>query len=380
MLKPRLGVYRTVYPNYSETFISEQIRCYENFQPVLICRELNAPVVGLQTVSLGEKWQFVKKLGFSAFGLSFGFDDFNSLRGLRLIHAHFAPDAALVLPIAKKLKIPLFVTCHGSDITVTDIALIKSMKLSAYRYLLARRHLIRYTSLFMTCSDFLREKMISKGYPAEKVVRHYLGIDTTRFIPALQNSNSPQSAPFFLSIARHTDVKGLDILLRAFALVLIDYPDLRLVQIGGGALTGTLKALALELGVDKNVDFLGPQSSEQVLPYLQACLAVVLSSRKSASGAEEAFGLVLAEAAACEVPCIGTRVGGIPEAVIDGETGFLTEPENVQDLAEKMKLLFANPELRKRMGKRGREMACDIFDIKKQTKKLEKLYSGFIPS
>jgi glycosyltransferase involved in cell wall biosynthesis len=180
---------------------------------------------------------------------------------------------------------------------------------------------------------------------------------------------------FILSVARHTEVKGVDVLLRAFARVLRLHPQLRLVQIGGGALTPELKALAVQLGVEKSTNFLGPQPPAAVLTYLQSCKALVLSSRQAQSGAVEAFGLVLSEAAACGVPCIGTRVGGIPEAVLDGETGFVVEAENIEELAEKISLLITDQGLAASMGKRGREMVCDLFDIRVQTRKLEALYA-----
>lgn len=377
MKKPRVAVYRTVYPLYSETFIAEQIRTYKSYLPVLICRELIRDIEGLEAIKIGKKWNFAKKVMFSVFGLVNGFDGLNKFKDISLVHAHFAQDATLAMPIAKKLGVPLVVTCHGSDITVSTTYLLMSMKLSAYRYLFSKNYLINNASLFIAVSDFMRNVMIAKGYPAERVVRHYIGVDTSKFTPKIKEAPQEDS-PFFLSIARHTDVKGVDILLKAFAKVLSKHPNVRLVQIGDGVLTDSLKKLASELGIDDKVSFLGSQTTENILPYLQSCTALILTSRKSNTGAEEAFGLVLVEAAACGVPSIGTRVGGISEAVIDGETGFLVDSENDSDIAEKMDLFLTNPQLAKSMGQRGREMACDKFDIHRQTANLENLYSDLL--
>ncbi|MDP3538776.1 MAG: glycosyltransferase [Azonexus sp.] len=378
MIKPSVGVYRTVFPRYSETFISEQMRSLAKYQPVLITRELVREVNSLPVVTLGKKYRILKNIGFTGLGLTFGFDKPELQRKLNLIHAHFAPDAVLVLPLAEKLNIPLVVTCHGSDVTVSIRHIAKSMKLSGYRYLIGRRRLFNKAALFIAVSDFLRKKMVAAGFPEKKVVRHYVGIDTARFTPRCDAQHLPGRRPYVLSIARHTDVKGLDLLLRAFALVANTHPDLRLVQIGGGELTESLKNLASTLKIEGRVDFLGPMPSEKVLPYIQDCLGVVLSSRRSVSGAEESFGLVLIEASACGVPCIGTRVGGIPEAIVDGETGFLVEPENVNDLAEKVSRLVSEPELAASMGKRGRKMVCESFDLHKQTAQLEVIYTQLL--
>lgn len=378
MEKIVIGVYRTVFPHLSETFISEQMRALVIFSPTLVVRDLLQGVGDLPVISIGDNKRFAKKICFSVFGMTFGFNNLELQRNLQLIHAHFAPDAALILPLANKLHIPLIVTCHGSDVTVSNVHIAKSLKVSGFRYLLGKRRLLKDVSLFIAVSDFLKKKMIENGFPKEKIMRHYVGVDTTRFVPLSHNNTVSDRAPFILSIARHTDVKGLDLLLKAFAAVKQTNPFLRLVQIGGGPLTHQLKALACSLKIEDDVDFLGAMPSEMVLPYIQQCNALVLSSRKSITGAEEAFGLVVIEASACGVPCVGTRVGGIPEAIVDGVTGFLVAPENIGDLAEKISLLVSDPMMASKMGRRGREMVCESFDLKKQTQKLEALYAQVI--
>lgn len=374
MIKPKVGVYRTVYPLYSETFISEQLRSYTQFQPVVICRESVQETTDFETVTLNKRWRPMKKFGFTALGMTNVFDNFTTLKSINLIHAHFAPDAVLALSLAKKLQVPLVATCHGSDVMVSDSYLLKSKRLTDLRYLASRTKFMRETSLFVAVSDFLRNAMIERGYPADKIVRHYIGVDTTRLVPR-RNLSPLDGNDFILSVARHTEVKGIDVLLKAFAQVARLYPKLRLVQIGGGALTNELKTLTIQLGIEDKVDFLGPQPPAVVLSYLQTCKTLVLSSRQALSGAEESFGLVLTEASACGVPCIGTRVGGIPEAVVDGETGFVIDSENIGELAEKITLLISDQGLAQSMGQRGREMVCDAFDIRIQTKKLENFYA-----
>lgn len=378
MTKSQVGIYRTAFPLYSETFIVEQIGAYSQYEPVVICRDLHHSIDEYDVVTLSQRSRRLKKLVFSLFGASRVFDNEDALRELVLIHAHFAPDAVLALSLAKRLKIPLVATCHGSDIMVSDWYLLKSMRITNWRYLTARTRLIRETSLFIAVSEFLRNAMIQRGFPSEKVVRHYVGVDTARLVPNPGQVTAHGGERFILSVARHTDVKGVDVLLKAFAHVVRKHPDVRLVQIGAGELTQELKTLAAQLDIDKNINFLGAQQPSEVLKYLQACKVLVLSSRKAKSGAEESFGLVLTEAAACGVPTIGTRVGGIPEAIVHSETGFVVESENVDELAERISLLLSDADLAMAMGMRGREMVCDLFDIKVQTKKLEEMYASLL--
>ena len=107
---------------------------------------------------------------------------------------------------------------------------------------------------------------------------------------------------------------------------------------------------------------------------MQRATLFVLSSRKTKDGAEEGFGIVLLEAAACGVPSVATRVGGIPEAVLDGQSGVLCEPDNPSDLAEKIMLLLTDEAFRQRIARQARQMACDKFDLKSQTRILEGIY------
>lgn len=378
MLSRFVGVYRTAFPLYSETFISGQIHSFSKFSPVVICRDPVGPINNFDVVTLTCRFKFFEKLFFTAFGVSGFFDNENLLKKLNLIHAHFAPDAVLALSLANRLKIPLVATCHGSDVMVSDGYLLMSGLLTNLRYLAMRGKLMRETSLFIAVSKFLRNSMIARGYPEDKVITHYIGVDTTRFMPLATSQRCISGGEYILSVARHTDVKGLDLLFRAFSRVHQLHPNFRLIQIGGGELTQNLTKLVNELGINDCVEFLGPQPPSEVLRYLQSCKALVLSSRQSSSGAEEAFGLVLAEASACGVPCIGTNIGGIPEAVMHGETGLIVEPENAEMLADTICYLLEDNHLAERLGKRGREMIMDCFDLKKQTKKLENIYEGIL--
>jgi len=92
----------------------------------------------------------------------------------------------------------------------------------------------------------------------------------------------------------------------------------------------------------------------------------------------EAFGIVTIEAMACGKPAIGTNVGGIPETILEEVNGFLVEPKNSEEIAEKIVTLVRNPELRKQMGARGRKIAEERFDIQKRIDKIVGSYSNLI--
>ena len=107
---------------------------------------------------------------------------------------------------------------------------------------------------------------------------------------------------------------------------------------------------------------------------MQQAEVFVLPSQTAEDGDSEALGIVFNEASACCVPVVSTWHGGIPEAVLHGETGLLCQERDDTALAEHIDLLLRDRALALRLGRRGREYVCEMFDIRKQTPKLEALY------
>jgi glycosyltransferase involved in cell wall biosynthesis len=268
------------------------------------------------------------------------------------------------------LGVPLVVTFHGADCTVSRRSLWRSGKLYNYRFLLREGRLKREAALFVAVSDFIRGRLIDRGYPAGRVIKHYIGVDTERFRPGRDGGGEP----YVLSVARHVAKKGIDVLLRAFARLATRHPSLLLLQVGAGPLTGQLQALTRALGTTSRVRFLGAQAHERVTELMQGARALVLSSRTTVDGDSEGLGIVINEASACGVPVVATRHGGIPEAVVDGETGFLIAEGDDAALSDRLDALLSDMALARRMGRRGREYVSEMFNIRKQTRALEVVY------
>ncbi len=131
-------------------------------------------------------------------------------------------------------------------------------------------------------------------------------------------------------------VKGTRYLLRAFATVARRHDDVQLVIIGDGPLKRSLQALAASTGLRERVEFLGARPHAEVLALMRKAAMLVLPGVRTASGREEGLGMVLLEAAATGLPVIASRVGGMPECVLDGRTGFLVPERDAAALAERM--------------------------------------------
>ena len=171
-------------------------------------------------------------------------------------------------------------------------------------------------------------------------------------------------------------VKGTEYLIRAFAALGRRHADVKLVIIGDGPLHRSLRALAQSLGLEQRVQFLGALPHAQVLAWMRRATVLVLPSVRTATGRVEGLGMVLLEAAATGVPAIGSRVGGIPEGVIDGQTGFLVPERDAGTLAARMTDLLDDTATRLRMGAEARALVERQFDIHRQTATLENLYDA----
>jgi phosphatidylinositol alpha-1,6-mannosyltransferase len=187
--------------------------------------------------------------------------------------------------------------------------------------------------------------------------------DTRRFRPDLDGRPTREryglgDCRVVLTVGRLVERKGHDLVIRALAALGGELGPVRYVIAGTGPEEGRLRRLAEELGVRDRVAFAGYVPDEDLPGLYAACDVFVMPSRAlAARDGIEGFGMVFLEAGACAKPVIGGRSGGVREAVEDGVTGLLVDPHDVGELAEALRRLLQDPELRRRMGEAGRARA-----------------------
>jgi len=145
------------------------------------------------------------------------------------------------------------------------------------------------------------------------------------------------SGKMILYIGKLNEKKGVTYLLQAFRTIAQERTDAYLVIVGSGLLEKSLKRETQRLGLESRVTFAGQQGKDAVRKYLQAADLVVVPSIIDASGETEGLPVVLLEALASGKPVVATRVAGAPDVIVDGYNGFLAEPKNPEDLADKIK-------------------------------------------
>ena len=158
-----------------------------------------------------------------------------------------------------------------------------------------------------------------------------------------------------LAVGRLISRKGHDALLDALPRVLTSFPDTQLVIVGRGPCEDSLHRRCRELDIQNSVVFTGHITDDDVNALYARCDVFALPCGEDANGQVEGFGLVFAEAAAHGKPCIGGRSGGVVDAIVDGETGFLIPPKDAHALADALMTLFNDPARALAMGQAGQE-------------------------
>ncbi len=370
-----VAIFRHNLFRISEPFITQQAQGLRRYRPLYLGRlRFGDPpdrAASLALQDLSPRWK-LPSVGWQMITRNPG--PYRRLLGDHrpsLIHAHFGVEGVYALPLASRLKVPLVTTFHGFDATLSTAALLCSPAWANYP--LFRRRLARQGDLFLCASSFIRDRVLAMGFPEARTRVHYIGVDCG----AIRPRDPLEETPTILHVARLVEVKGTRYLIRAFGKLARRHAGVQLVIIGDGPLKRSLQTLAGSLGLDR-VRFLGALDHAQVLAWMRKAAMLVLPSVRTRSGRVEGLGMVSLEAAATGVAVIGSSVGGIPEGVIDGQTGFLVPERDADALAARMGALLDAPATRQRLGSQARAFVEQKFDMRRQTGTLEDLYDAVL--
>ncbi len=317
---------------------------------------MNVPQGG-NTRWLGRGVRFIRAIQASAVRLRLWNSD--------VVHA-FLPGPSILGGMAAKLaKVPVVIGSRHSLV-------------SLYRHggglaSLADRLAFYLADTSIAPSEAVAEEMIRLGgCPGEKCRTLYNGVDTERFHPGLARTWRSDMGwndehVIFAMIANFRPCKGHSDFVAAAALIAGRHPEARFVMAGAdqGLMPETMRLVRDSRLAPKTILLDSHPEPEKILAAIDVCICASTS---------EAFGLVIAEAMACGRPVIATDVGGIPEVVDDGATGFLVPARSPQAIADAAEKLF-NRDLRDRMGLRGRARVENLFSLTRAVAGHEKLYT-----
>ena len=286
----------------------------------------------------------------------------------KLLHIYFGHIAVHLLPLIKACPHPVVVSFHGADAGVD---------MEKEGHLFAMREVFASATLIQSRSQSLVDDLIKLGCPESKIVIQRTGIPLEEW-PFEQRSLPINGEWRLLQCCRLIAKKGLDTTLRAFKEITKTKPKAELVIAGDGPLRQELEALAVELGVSKQVRFTGFLTQQQLRREVYRAHFFLHPSRTSKDGNREGIPNSLLEAMASGAPVIATRHGGIPEAISSGESGLLVDENDYQALAIATHSLMAQPSRIKIIAEEARKEIERKFDRFVNIRHLEETYLKLI--
>jgi glycosyltransferase involved in cell wall biosynthesis len=302
------------------------------------------------------------------------FAEFFARNNVDHVHVHFANRAAHTALFLKEISgIPFSVTAHGQDF-MKDLGSDELL-----------REICAAAEFVAAETDYSRE-LLCKRCPdsAGKIHRVYNGIDLERFpTPHYEAARprhgeqavvAPYHVPRIISVGRLVAFKGFEDLINACRELARRGFDFIWDIIGDGPLRETLGVKIDKLNLSSRINLLGSLSQRAVLEKIQAADIFTLASVIDAQGASDVFPTVILEAMASARPVVSTRLAGIPELVVDGQTGVLVPPGDTVALTEALQHLLCDGELRLRYGRAGRARIEQHFRIEDTVEPLLKLF------
>ena len=281
-----------------------------------------------------------------------------------LVLAQFGPNGELAARVKGAAgRWPLATIFRGYDVRRAQ-----EHGAAIYRTLFARG------DLFLGVSQEIVKELHRLGVPAEKILYHPSGVDLDRFHAGDERSWARPERLVLLTVARLHPVKGVANGIRAVKTLLQRHPDL-LVEyrlVGEGRQEKELRELVSKEGLDAQVTFLGALPADRVAAELRQAHILVLPSLA------EGLPVVVQEAMASELPVVASGVGGVAELVVDGETGRLVPPNDVEALADALERLIEQSGAWRRMGRCARRRVAARYALRQQNRELERICSRLV--
>ena len=335
----RVAYVLRVFPKISETFVANELAEMRR-------RGVEVRILSLRRPAEDLRHELVARAGLDEQTV-YDLREFPvTLREFRpqLLHAHFATAAtAKARELAAEIGVPFTFTAHRYDLYDKAPSDFADRAAAA--------------GAVVTVSQANLQHIVKAfGVPAAHIHVIPCGVDTERFRP----DGDRAKPPLIVCVARLVPFKRIGLLLEACAILRAWGVEFRCAIVGDGPCRDELETARARLGLAQAVELVGAAEQAEVLAWWRKAVAAVLPSDS------EGMPVSLMEAAACGVPAVATAVGGVPELIDDGVTGFLTPPGDAGKLAAALERLLGDPDLGARLGVAARQRAQEHFSLARQ--------------
>jgi glycosyltransferase involved in cell wall biosynthesis len=289
----------------------------------------------------------------------------------RLLHAHDWLSAPAAVALKHLLRVPLIATIHATEHGRSRGSISTPMQQQIHYW---EWRLTYEAWKVFVCSESMRGEVLAAfSLPRDKVIVLPNGIDLESFdrhapAPGERDRYALPWEKIVFYAGRHVYDKGVDVLIEAARILLSRRGDAKFVVAGDGPMRMHLEWLARSYGLGDKVLFTGRLPDDALYRAMKLADVVVVPSRY------EPFGIVVLEAMAAAKPVVASRVGGLNEIVVDGETGLLVPPEDPAALASAIERLLDNPGMAREMGLRGRRRVEELYRWDKIVRYMRHVY------
>ena len=285
-----------------------------------------------------------------------------------MVHTHSSKAGIIGRIAARQAGVPVVVhTVHGQAFHAYEKPWKKLL------YITAERIAAKYCDKIYAVAQAMIDQCVdAKVAPREKYMVVYSGMDTAAFANAGRNMELrqklgiPENAKVIVTVARLFPMKGYEEMLPAAARLVKEFPDLHFLPVGDGPMYDELQKQIADLGLTGNFHFAGLVPPHEVCDYIaQADLLWHLSLH-------EGLPRAVVQALAVGIPAIGYKLDGTPEVVLNGKTGYVTAPQDVDAVVARSRELLNDAALRAEMGKNGKDLVIERFAWRRMADILEK--------
>ena len=291
-----------------------------------------------------------------------------------VVHTHSSKAGIIGRIAARQAGVPVVVhTVHGQAFHAYEKYWKKLI------YITAERIAAKYCDKIYAVAQAMIDQCVkAKVAPEEKYMVVYSGMDTAAFVnakrdPELRRSlGIPENAKVVATVARLFPMKGYEEMLPAAARLAKEFPELHFLPVGDGPMFDDLQKQIAELGLSERFHFAGLVPPHKVCDYIaQADLLWHLSLH-------EGLPRAVVQALAVGIPAIGYKLDGTPEVVLNGETGFVTAPQDIDAVVSRSRELLADDDARRRMGANGQKLVAERFAWRRMADILEKEFLSLL--
>ena len=356
---------------YSETFIRAQIERLPAYVSLLV-----GSVPNMTNEDGVELVPRIGQVGRGALGRLFGrratrwLDQFwlrrhLSVRHIDVVLAEYGTRGIQMISACRRTGIPLVTHFYGYDGSARTIF---------EKYERDYRRLFQHGGPLVVVSRHMAARLTSIGADPATLSVIACGVDPQpgTVTPAFEDP------PLFLAVARFVEKKAPHMTLLAFAALVRDVPEARLTMVGDGPLLGPCKQLARALGIESCVEFLGALPHDRLPALYRSSRAFVQHSMEASNGDTEGLPVAILEASAAGLPVVSTLHAGIPEAVIDGETGYLVPEGAIDEMADRLRALANDRALAQRLGSAAQRHVTANFALDDTLGRLEDVLESAI--